>query len=412
MNTTPKTKTKTPKDKAPSKKPIKEKIVTKLINTDITKEDLEKKYAISKIKTNVSIFSHLHNIKSFWWRVLVIIIVGMVGGLVSLFLVQNTGVYTFGLSGMIQGIARISKVSMLKNNIDPVLAESIYSLLFYGLYILINIPLLIFSWKKIGRKFTILTLLSIVTSNLFPFLLSLIPGVENVFLFGEVSPISPELEHISKNYGVYLLTFNNVDSQKFISLFIYTLIASVTVGVCYSLTLTFNASTGGLDIVSLHYSMKKNKSIGSMILYFNIATILFSVFVGSFLSAGIADGNFGYERFFSQNLISAIIYSLISSLVLNRLFPKNKLIKLTIYSKKIQEIREYLYSKNFSHSLTINNTIGGYSMQSNQNIEIICFYMELPKLLNDVQKADDKSLITITPIIGLFGEMSVKKVID
>lgn len=254
--------------------------------------------------------------------------------------------------------------------------------------------------------------MSILTSNLFPFLLSLIPGIQNIFLFGEVSPLSSDLANISNKYGVYLLTFNNLDSQKFISLFIYTLIASIIVGVCYSLTLTFNASTGGTDIISLHYSLKKNKSIGTILLYFNIGTVLFSVFVGSFLSAGIADGNFGYERFFSQNLVSAIIYSLISSLVVNRLFPKTKLIKLTIYSNKIQDIREYLYSKNFNHSLTINNTIGGYTMQSKQNIEIICFYMELPKLLHDVQQADDKSLITVTPIIGLFGEMSVKKVID
>lgn len=410
MTTKPEEKAK--KNKILPVKNIKEKLVTKLINLEITKEDLDKKYVITKIKTNVSIFSHLHNTSNFWWRIILVIFVGMIGGLVSLFLVQNTGVYTFGLSGMIQGIARISRVSMLKNNIDPAFAETIYSLLFYGLYILLNVPLLFFSWKKIGRKFTILTFLSIITSNLFPFLLSLIPGIQNIFLFGNVAPLSFDLENIYTKYGVYLLTFNNLDSQKFISLFIYTLIASVTVGICYSLTLTFNASTGGTDIVSLHYSLKKNKSIGTILLYFNISTVLFSVFVGSFLSAGIADGNFGYERFFSQNLVSAIIYSLVSSLVLNRLFPKTKLIKLTIYSNKIQEIREHLYSKNFNHSLTINNTIGGYSMQSKQNIEIICFYMELPKLLHDIQKADEKSLITITPIIGLFGEMSVKKVID
>lgn len=410
MTTLPKEKTS--QNKKQPLKNIKEKLVTKLINVEITKEDLDKKYITTKIKTNVSIFSHLHNTNNFWWRVILVFFVGMIGGLVSLFLVQNTGVYTFGLSGMIQGIARISRVSMLKNNANPIFAETIYSLLFYGLYILVNIPLLIFSWKKIGRKFTALTFLSILTSNLFPFLLSLIPGIQNIFLFGEVSPLSSDLANISNKYGVYLLTFNNLDSQKFISLFIYTLIASIIVGVCYSLTLTFNASTGGTDIISLHYSLKKNKSIGTILLYFNIGTVLFSVFVGSFLSAGIADGNFGYERFFSQNLVSAIIYSLISSLVVNRLFPKTKLIKLTIYSNKIQDIREYLYSKNFNHSLTINNTIGGYTMQSKQNIEIICFYMELPKLLHDVQQADDKSLITITPIIGLFGEMSVKKVID
>lgn len=391
---------------------IKNKIAEQLYSSDLSQDEVDKKYIVTNYKTNVSFFTHLYGAKDFWWRLALVVCAAIIGGLVSLFLIQNTGVYTYGLSGVVQGISRLVRVEMLRSISDKQFVETIYSVMFYGLYILLNLPLLVFSWKKIGKKFTILTTVSILVSNIFPFVLSFIPGIENVFLFGDVTPVSAEIDNLYKNYGVFLLTFNQHDNTKFISLFIYTLIAAVIGGITYSLTLTCNASTGGTDIISLDYSMKNNKSLSSLIAYFNIITVLISIFLGSFLSGGLADNNFGYERFFSQNLISALIFSLVSSLVVGRLFPKSKLIQVRIYTDKALEVRDYLYSKNFTHSLTINNTIGGYSLQNKQNIEIVCFHIELPKLLHDVKTADENSLVIVMPVEGLFGSLKVKKTID
>jgi len=64
---------------------------------------------------------------------------------VTVILVENTGLYSGGITALFQGIARISYAAMDKNHVNPELADIIYNLLFWGLYLLINIPLFFFA---------------------------------------------------------------------------------------------------------------------------------------------------------------------------------------------------------------------------------------------------------------------------
>ena len=178
----------------------------------------------------------------------------------------------------------------------------------------------------------------------------------------------------------------------------------------------------------VYYAKKKGKPIGTILAYFNLASVFLSIIVGSYIASGTTDFNwvnndpnanidfaptpFSYQTFFSQNLVASIAMSIISSLTLNFLFPKDKKVKLSIYSNNINEIRDYFYSQKFNHALTINNNIGGYSLEKKQSIEIVCLYMEVPILIDWIKKVDDKAFTTISSLMGINGTLSVEDSID
>lgn len=98
-------------------------------------------------------------------------------------LIQNTGIYNFGLSSITQGLARISFVHLALNQNNITLANDAFNIVFWAAYLVLNIPLFVFSWFKIGKRFTYLTMIYVVVSNLFGLALSFIPNISRVVIF-------------------------------------------------------------------------------------------------------------------------------------------------------------------------------------------------------------------------------------
>ncbi|WPL38133.1 YitT family protein [Malacoplasma iowae] len=394
-----------------------------------SKSKKEVKFILTQFKSTIGWFSVFYSRSDMKWRILIAFLVGLLMSFVSIVMIQNTGVIISGMSGIFQGIARITKTAVLKGNLlNGDSAEVLYTSMFYGFYLVVSIPLIIFSYFKIGKNFTILSSIPVVVSTVVPLLINLIPGTKELFVFGDTRPEVIKISGSSLDavngelyeFGVQMLTFQShtingtyiTDGSKFGFMFMYTAGAGLLNGLAYSMALAVGGSTGGLDFVSFYYSYKKNKSIGKMLLFFNMGSVLLTSVVGAYIPAIIADGNAGYERFFSQNLVSGIIYSILVALVINLLFPKDKAVKITIYSEKAHKIRDYLYSKNFNHSLTINTTTGGYSMTEKKNIEIICMFIEIPKILREIRYCDIDTLVTITPLKGIEGKLRIENSIN
>lgn len=402
------------------------------------KSKREIKYVSTNFKSTIGLFSIFYSRNDMKWRIFVACMVGLIISFVSIVFVQNTGVVVTGLSGIFQGIARITKVVLNKHtNITNENIQSIYNAMFYGMYLLMNIPLMIFSYKKVGKNFTIISSIPVIISNVVPLLVNLIPGVSGVFIFGETTSnyikiatdssgkVINYLEQINSdlhNNGVTILTFmykvdNGFlinDGPKFLSMLLYTLCAGIINGLAYSMVMAVGGSSGGLDFISFYFAYKKNKSLAPVLLGFNIGSVVLTTMLGSYISAIVVDPQkySGYQYFFSQNLLTGFIYALTLSIVISNLFPKDKVVKITIYGSKVLKIRNHLYSKNFNHSLTINNTTGGYSLTEQKNIEIICMFIEIPKILQEIKSCDQPSLITITRIKGIEGKLTIENAIN
>lgn len=388
------------KPKPKTIKPIKTNKNTKIVQPIKKEKPLPAPtYVVHHYKSTIGFFSKIYGRNDFKWRVGIAIIVGLMMSFTSLIFVQNTGIYISGTSGIFQGIARIAKIVIKNNGVDQVTVNMIYELLFYGMYLVTNIPLIIFSYKKMGKKFTILSSIVVIISNVVPLLLNLIPGIKNVFVFGNTS-----------NGDLYLLDFSEGNIMKAPSMFLYALFAGLINGVAYSMIIAVGGSTGGLDFISFFFAYKKRKPMGPILLAFNASSVFLSSFIGSFLAGGIADSaNWTFSNFLSQNFISSVIYTIIVTSVINHLFPKDRIVKIQIYAEDVMRIRNYLYSVNFNHSITINTTTGGYSLQEKKNIEIICLYIEVPKIIKRLKESKQQMMITIAPIKGIDGKLSVEE---
>lgn len=370
-------------------------------------------FVMNHYKTTIGLFSKIYGRNDFKWRIGIIIIVGLLMSFSSLLFIQNTGVYISGTSGIFQGIARVVKMCLKKeNNLSDDTINLIYQIMFYVIYLATNIPLVIFSFKKMGKKFTILSTIVVVISNVVPLIISQIPGVNNFFIFGDTRiPVDEPLSAYRND--LYLLNFERSERELAISMFLYALFAGLINGFAYSMATAVGGSTGGLDFISFFFAYKKKKPIGPILLIFNVSSVLISVTLGSFVAGGIAnESNWRIENFVSQNLMSGIVYTIVVITVLNNLFPKDKVVKIQIYCEDVMLIRNYLYSVNFNHSLTINTTTGGYSLQEKKNIEIICLYIEVPKIIKRLKEVKKDMMITISPIKGIDGKLSVENALN
>ncbi|MDE7221659.1 MAG: YitT family protein, partial [Ureaplasma sp.] len=360
-------------------------------------------------------FGWLYKIDKLWMKILLVCLLGTVVSITTWLFVQYTGVYTPGISGIIQGIAKIIRIQ-ISNTGNTTTANIVYNVIFWGLYVLINIPLIIFAYYKIGKKFAILTLFFIISSQLVGFALGFINHGNGIFILTNMNN-SAGTENIPGYIaGAQMLPWESTNGMVF-GLFIYALIASITSGIIYSMIYILGSSTGGTDIIGFYYSKIKNKSIANLLTIFNVASLTIGVTLGSFtcwileyqrlyneIKTGLA-----IEAFFSPNLISSIIGSVISGLLYNYYFPRNKVVKVQIYSEKINEIAISLKSSEWNYKIAINSsdnsTLNNESLSSYRSLETICFYIDIQILISIMRSIDTQGLITIYSTFGFDGEL-------
>ncbi|WP_338984197.1 YitT family ABC transporter [Spiroplasma endosymbiont of Othius punctulatus] len=133
---------------------------------------------------------------------------------------------------------------------------------YFVYYFAINIPLIVFGFMKLGKKFTLLTVLYIGLQIAFDQIIQNIPY------------INPTDFNFIVNYQ--LLNGNGVSWNNAHWLFIFALIAGLMLGFSYSIVYRLGSSTGGLDFVSVYLSRKFKKPVGGLNKNINLC-ILFVV---------------------------------------------------------------------------------------------------------------------------------------
>ena len=355
-----------------------------------------------------------YKVREWWQKYLLVAAIGAIVSLIIWLLVQYTGVYSAGLSGVIQGVAKITKIEMMLNGSSDAVANTVYNALFWGLYFILNIPLLIFGYFKVGKQFAIMTIIYIAFSQLVGFGLGFINNGNGIFIFTNMSEVSSGLtpEQQSALEGVQILAWN-AGNGAVPGLFVYAVTYALIAGISYSIIYILGASSGGTDVFGFYYSKVKNKSIGTLLTYFNVASLIVGVTLGSFACwmikapAELKTSNNILESFFSPNLIASVLGSIISGLIYNYFFPRSKIVKVQIYSQKAQDIAFSLIEKDWNYKIiisqTTSDTLGGSS--SNKSLETVCSYIDLPTLISNIRDVDNEGLITIYSTFGVDGEL-------
>jgi len=383
-------------------------------------------YKVGKVSAKGVPFAKLYFSKNIPLKYGIAVLAGLIFAVLSLFFVKNTGGFSFGFGGLMQGIDRLIVYFIYKSGVSADKARLAYSILFWGLILVVNTPLFFFSWKKIGKRFTLLTLVFLVSNSVFGLLLDLIPNIDNIFLFGDTRlyvvnnlPIGYTSWIVQlRDMGINILPFSVPESLRIITIsdVTYTiydpanyakpffllfsqLVYAFAGGVVFAMLYVVGGSTAGTDFISVYLSAKKGMNVSTAFFFINLGCVILASVLGCYIPAALEIKECsGYQFFFSANLINTIISLLIFTLFFRKFYPRNKKYRVEIISNKVEKIKKQLYNQHYVHATSLTDFTGGYKGKKIPAVMTICSTLELPLLLDIINIVDSEAIVDVTDV--------------
>lgn len=253
---------------------------------------------------------------------------------INLFL-RPANVYSSGFTGIAQLLTKIF------TDFTPINISMGYLLL------VLNIPVAILGWKKVGKSFTFFSFLSVLFSSLF---LELIP----------VRQVSHDI--------LLNAVFGGV-------------IAAVGVG----FTLKWGASTGGVDIIALVLSKLKDKPVGTYLFMLNAVIIL---------TAGYL---FGWEK-----ALYTLVTLYTSTRVIDTIHTRHEKLTAMIITRKSEELKQAIQAS-LVRGITTVPAKGAYTNENKDLMIIVITRYELFELERIIKSVDPQAFTNIIETAGVVG---------
>ncbi len=288
------------------------------------------------------------NVKELATKLIMILISSFIFAIGIKLIVQPNKFLSGGVSGVTILLSRYISILTDKENLE--------SLLYSILYIIFNIPILIFGYKKVGKQFILYSIVNIVTFSLF---VSLIP-----------------------QSWYYTFQLDEID------LLTSAILVGLLTGVSAVISLRNGFSLGGTDIISMYLSRVKGKGIGS----YNFIMNCFILVAGGIL----------FKDF--PSLIYTIIYFFTNSLVINNLYIGHKKILIEIVTSKADDLIDRLM-KETHHGCTIIDAVGAYSKKEKKILRLVVNSNQTRRICEIIKKIDKNSftmLLDVKKVAGKF----------
>ena len=209
---------------------------------------------------------------------------------------------------------------------------------------IMNIPLFLIAFKKLGAQFVLRTVwATFISSTLIDF-------------------------------GVILPVYNN-------DLLLSSLFGGALVGVSLGIIFIRNATTGGVDIIAKLVQLKKPQiSIGRSILAFDAVIVIL--------------GGIVYRNFESMLYASVVIF--VSSQVLDYvIFGVSRGVTIMIITEKSDEIKNMIFT-DLDRGVTVLKAQGGYSGKDKNVLLCACFDNQTQKFIKKIKSADENAFFIVT----------------
>lgn len=267
---------------------------------------------------------------------IVVVIAGSLLLAISLnFFLINANVYASGFAGAAQ------------------LASSVFSD-FLGMNIstgillfLFNIPVFILGWYKVGKGFTIYSIISVIF----------------VTIFLEILPVVSVSDDIILN----------------------AVVGGVIGGIGVGISLKLGASTGGMDIVAMVLSRLQDKPIGTYFLLLNGVIIVL---------AGVL-----YEP---ENALYTMLALYITTAVIDTIHTRHEKVTAMIITHKAEELQQAIHKK-MVRGITIMPAKGAYSKEDKSMLYLVITRYELYDLETIISEVDPNAFTNIVQTVGIFG---------
>src|SRR5690625_905484 len=251
------------------------------------------------------------------------------------FFLINANVYASGFSGAAQLVS-----SVFKDFLNIQVSTGILLFLF-------NIPVLILGWFKVGKGFTVYSILSVIFAT----------------LFLEFLPIVSLSDDIMLN----------------------AVAGGVIAGAGVGLSLKWGASTGGMDIIAMVLSRLNDKPIGIYFLTLN-AVIIFM--------AGIL-----YEP---ENALYTMLTLYITTIVIDALHTRHEKITVMIVTRRTEALQQAIH-RQLVRGITIIPAKGAYSNEDKHMLYLVITRYELYDLEKIITEEDPEAFTNIIQTVGVFG---------
>ncbi|MEH7180861.1 YitT family protein [Neobacillus vireti] len=268
-------------------------------------------------------------------KIVIVIVGAFLNALAINFFLVPANVYSSGFTGIAQLLSKV-----LTDQTPFTISMGI-------LLLLLNIPVAILGWFKVGKSFTVYSFLSVVLSSFF---LEMIP-----------------ITQVSKD-----ILLNSV-------------FGGVILAVGVGLTLKWGASTGGLDIIAMVLSRMKDRPIGNYIFTLNSLIIITAGFL------------YGWEK-----ALYTIVSLYATTRVIDAIHTRHAKLTAMIITKKAEELKTAIHSK-LVRGITMVPAKGAFSNESRDMLMIVITRYELFDLERIIKEVDPNAFTNILQTTGIYG---------
>lgn len=266
----------------------------------------------------------------------IVVIIGafLVSVAMNIFLIP-AHVYSSGFTGVAQLLSSILK-SYASLNISTGI-----------LLFILNIPVTLIAWTKVGKSFTLYSFLSVV---LMTFFMEIIPIIE----------MSPNI-------------------------LLNAVFGGVVTAIGIGLTLKYGASTGGMDIIAMLLSRSKDKPVGTYLFILNGVIII---------AAGILYG--------AEKSLYTLVTLYASTRVVDAIHTRHEKLTAMIVTKKSDEMKKAIQKK-LVRGITIIPAKGAFTNESREMLIIVITRYELYELEKIIKSIDANAFTNIVETANVIG---------
>ncbi|MCA1022528.1 DUF2179 domain-containing protein [Halobacillus litoralis] len=215
------------------------------------------------------------------------------------------------------------------------------------LLFILNIPVAILGWMKVGRGFTVYSAISVAFTT----------------FFLEVIPVMQLSEDIILN----------------------AVFGGVIGGTGVGITLKWGASTGGLDIIAMILSRMKDRPIGIYFLIINSAIIVI---------AGVL-----YEP---ENALYTLLTLYVTTRVIDAIHTRHEKLTAMIITSRAADLEKAIHG-HMVRGITTLPARGAFTQQDKNMLVMVITRYELYDLQHIIQDVDPKAFTNIVQTTGIFG---------
>nr|WP_276309911.1 YitT family protein [Pueribacillus theae] len=217
-----------------------------------------------------------------------------------------------------------------------------------GIWLLVlNIPIFIIGWMRLGKAFILNSILSVVITSLSMQYIPLIKITDDALL--------------SAIFG------------------------GVISGIAIGLIVRFYGSTGGFDIIGLVLTRKIDIPLGGLIFGLNSIVVFISGFI------------------FSWDLALYTMASIyVTGVVMDRIHTRHIKLSLMVVTTRTEELKSALI-KNLVRGITVMNGRGAYSNKENNVLYTVITRYELAMVKSLIKEIDPKAFVSISETVEVLG---------